>query len=333
MAEMITFPVPTTTTSRFVVAAARLPVDLVNLVKEEADGAFADHLGGRLGTPQLEIDNEDARWYRWDPARIKAPDPEHAGAETALHTAARIAVVTTCAPVTDQPRAVQVARSAAYTIARLTGGVVADMVTGHVLWAPTSATIPRPGPAERPRFVLGDQWLGDVLPPYRANGRCTAPDPELDPEGVNACACVRLRTRGLRRFGLPELEIANVACPHDLPALNVLRATARRLLTDLWSWLATGPADRNRTLPSDLAITATDFDAYWGASPHSPRPTTAFPVHLTPRTPHLLTVSPPPSHQGTINDWLLSPTLPPDMRDVLSAPSDEALTEAPYLVA
>ncbi|MCP2340961.1 hypothetical protein [Actinomadura rupiterrae] len=327
---VVTLPVPATTTSRFVVAAAKLPADLVNLVKEQADGAFADHLGSRLGTPQLEITNEDATWYRWDPTKIKAPDPEHAAAETGLRTAARIALVTTCAPITDQPRAVQVARSAAYTLARLTGGVVADMVTGHILWAPTSSTIPRPGPNERPRFVLGDHWLGDVLPPYRANGRCTAPDPRLDPEGVNACACVRLRTRGLRRFGLPELEIANVACPHDLPALNVLRTTARRLLTDLWSWLATGPADRTRTLPADLAITPADFDAYWGATSLSANPTTAFPLHLTPRSAHLLAVGPPPTHEGTINDWLLSPALPPEMRTVLAAPSTP---HSPHLAA
>ncbi|MFC5187719.1 hypothetical protein [Actinomadura harenae] len=334
MADIVTLPVPATTTSRFVVAAARLPADLVNLVKEQADGAFGDHLVNRLHTPQLEITNEDATRYRWDPTQIRSVDPEHAGTETLLRTAARIAVITTCAPITDQPRAVQVARSAAYTIARHTGGTVADMVTGHILWAPTSGTIPHLDPVERPRFALGDKWLGDVLPPFRANGRCTAPDPHLDPEGADTCACVRLRTQGLRRFGLPELEIANVACPHDLPALNVLRATAHLLLTDLWSWLATGPSGHTCPLPADLTITGLDFDAYWGTPPRPPHRISPFPIHLTPRTRHLLTVGPPPSHEGTINDWLLSPELPNDMRN--TTPPSTALqppTFTPALAA
>ncbi len=159
--------------------------------------------------------------------------------------------------------------------------------------------------------MLADRWLGDVLPPFRANGRCTAADPERDPEGINGCACVRLRTRGLRRFGLPELQITDVACPHDLAALNVLRTAARRLLTDHWSWLATGPTARTRTVSAALDLTHRDFNDFWGTTRRVHlTPPNPFQVTLSPLTSRLFTISPPADFDGTVNDWLWGDTLP-----------------------
>jgi hypothetical protein len=310
----ITFSVPATTTSRFALAADSVPHDLAGLIHRAEPGPYHAHIAGRLGSTQLQVTREDLTTLRWDPSRIRAASPEDRQAARTFNDAAEFAVVTACAPITDQPRAVQVARATAYAIAKATGGITADLVTGHVL--PPPAT-------ERTRFVLADRWLGDVLPPFRANGRCTAPDPDLDPEGVNGCSCVHLRTRGLRRFGLPELQITDIACPHDLAALNVLRTAARRLLTDHWSWLATGPAARTRTAASALDLTHRDFNDFWGTTRRVPLvPPTPFQITLTPLTSRLLTVSPPTDFDGTINDWLCGDTLPLGMYDVLKAPAD-----------
>ncbi|TDB76817.1 hypothetical protein E1264_38015, partial [Actinomadura sp. KC216] len=298
----ITFPVPSTTTSRFAVAAENVPHDLADLLRRIKPAPFHAHITGRLGSPQLQLAREDLTSLRWDPGRIKPARPEDRQAARTFNDAAEFAVVTAFAPVTDQPRCAQVARSAANAIAEAIGGITADLVTGHVL---------APSPAERTRFVLADHWLGDVLPPYRANGHCTAAEPELDPEGVNGCACVRLRTRGLRRFGLPEIQISDVACPHDLAALNVLRTTARRLLTDHWTWLATGPAARTRTIAADLHLAQRDFNDFWGTTRRvRSTPPAPFGVHLSLLTPRLLAVAPPADFDGTVNDWLWGDTLP-----------------------
>lgn len=312
----ITFPVPSTTTSRFAVAARSIPGDLAGLIRRSPADPFHAHITGRLGSPQLQVIREDLTSLRWDPAQVKAAGPDDGPAARAFNNAPEFAVITAFAPITDQPRGVQVARAAAYAIADATGGIVADLITGHILTRTT----------ERTHFVLADQWLGDVLPPFRSNGRCTAAEPDLDPEGVNGCACVRLRTRGLRRFGLPELQISDVACPHDLAALNVLRTTARRLLTDHWSWLATGPAAHTRTITATPHLGQSDFNDFWGTTrrPH-PAP---FQVRLSPLTPRLLTVGPPDDFDGTINDWLCSETLPRGMYDVLKAPADTPLPTA-----
>ncbi len=310
----ITFPVPATTTSRFAVATDGVPHDLPGILREAAAGPFHAHIAGRLGSPQLQLTRESSATLRWDPGEIRAAVPEDRPAAQTFNDASDFAVITAFAPITDQPRGAQAARAAAYAIARATGGIVADLVTGHVLAPPA---------AERTRFVLADRWLGDALPPFRANGRCTAADPELDPEGVNGCACVRLRTRGLRRFGLPELQITDVACPHDLAALNVLRTAARRLLTDHWSWLATGPAGRDRTIPAELDLSQRDFNDFLGTTRRVPlAPPAPFQITLTPLTSRLLTVTPPATFDGTINDWLWGDTLPLGMYDILKSPAD-----------
>ncbi|MBT2214105.1 hypothetical protein [Actinomadura sp. NEAU-AAG7] len=314
----IMFPVPSSTTSRFAVAADHIPHDLAGAARSRIV-AFSPHLAGRLGTPQLTLQRETLADLRWDPARITAVHPGQRRAQWAFHQAAEFAVVTSTAPVTDQPRGAQVARAAAHALADATGGVVADLVTGHILSPPRT---------ERTSFVLADQWLGDALPPFRANGRCTAADPEHDPEGVNGCSCVRLRTCGLRRFGLPELQITDVACPHDLVALNVLRTTARHLLTDHWHWLATGPADQTRTITAARHLTESDFNDFWGSTREPRTHPSAFEAHLTPITPRLWSVAPPPTFDGTTNDWLWGDTLPTSLHDVLSSPADPPFPQA-----
>ncbi|MFC6937539.1 hypothetical protein ACFQHO_49580 [Actinomadura yumaensis] len=199
-------------------------------------------------------------------------------------------------------------------------------MTGHIFYTADTEGLS----TERARFVLADQWLADALPPVRSNGRCTAADPDQDPEGVNGCSCVRLLTSGLRRFGLPELAISDVACPHDVAALNVLRTTARRLLSDHWSWLATGPATRTRAMDANLTLSATDFDGFWGSTrrDHSPAPS-SFQVRLTSITPRLLAITPPNDFHGTVNDWLWSGTLPQACTTSSAPPPTKTYTPSP----
>ena len=101
------------------------------------------------------------------------------------------------------------------------------------------------------------------------------------------------------------------------------RSAARRLLTDHWSWLATGPAGRTRTSPAALDLTQRDFNDFWGTTRRVPlTPPTPFQITLTPLTSRHLTVSPPADFDGTVNDWLYGDTLPLGMYDVLKSPAD-----------
>jgi hypothetical protein len=107
---------------------------------------------------------------------------------------------------------------------------------------------------ERGWFCLADRWLGiDALinPDANADGPATE------------CSCLCLFTRGLARFGLPELVIDEVACAYDLAATNLLRGLAVHLLTRLWNIPRTGPL-RVDTTP---VITPGHVWAHWGARP------------------------------------------------------------------
>jgi hypothetical protein len=179
--------------------------------------------------------------------------------------------------------------------------VPVDLDTGRILTA-------RSG--EPAQFRLADEWLGACLPPYRNGGRCKVSD-----ELIDGCACVELTTRGLTRFGLPELRVARVSCPHDLAALNVIRTTAQRLLP-----MSNQPG--GHTFPRLLSLTGDDFAAYWGA--RDPMWTDApVNVHLTQLEPHLLGVGPPEDFTGTVNEWLWD-KLPSVLYDLLSCGRDPA---------
>lgn len=140
----ITFPVPSTTTSRFAVAAECVPDDLATVLHRLPAGPYQAHVTGRLGSPQLQLTHEEFPTLRWDPTHIRAAQPEHRRAAQTFANATEFAVVTAFSPITDQPRSVQVARAAANAIARATDGVAADLVTGRVL---------RTHAPERTRFV------------------------------------------------------------------------------------------------------------------------------------------------------------------------------------
>jgi len=164
--------------------------------------------------------------------------------------------------------------------------------------------------ASGPGFALADDWLGAWPPPSPADPRCPALDD--DPEG---CACLELTTRGLTRFGLPELRMTAVACRHGLAALNVLRTTAQRLLP-------LGRTPGRHIIPRQMPLTGADFGAYWGTDEVMWHGDPLL-VQLTRIRPDLLRVGPPADWPGSQNDWLWD-ELPPVMYDLCSYPPDSA---------
>ncbi|MFC9977686.1 hypothetical protein ACFVH6_42970 [Spirillospora sp. NPDC127200] len=291
MTDHITCVVPDQTTACFVVAADREPAALPS-----APGPFTAEAARRLGGPTLMITTYRAADSPWD----LRPCGKDGRLVARVCEATRHIGVTAALPVADQPFGGRLARAMARAIAREVRGVAVDADTGQVLDRPT----------EQPRFALADDWLGAWLPPYRDNGRCTAPDDEID-----GCACVQLTSRGLRRFGLPELRVSGVSCPHDLAALNVLRTTAQRLLP-------LGARPGAHTVPREISLTSGDFASYWGT--HDPMwddgPVT---VRLTELRPRLLRIDPPARYPGTLNEWLWD-ELPSVMYELLHCDPDLA---------
>ncbi|WP_433511695.1 hypothetical protein ACQP2T_49200 [Nonomuraea sp. CA-143628] len=176
-------------------------------------------------------------------------------------------------------------------------------------------------------FRLADDWLGwDV----QVHGDATCPP--WDPADTGACDCLRVTSRGLRRFALPEITLDGAACAHSLCATSLLRRVAHHLVTDHLAFLATHPDATERTIDDHVRIATS---AGHGGSP--------FTVHLTPcdtdptshgrirRISRLkvapvpgagqvaylrtdpppgtgqvthLKVGPPPGFSGSLNDWL-----------------------------
>ncbi|OLT19257.1 hypothetical protein BJF79_16960 [Actinomadura sp. CNU-125] len=295
----VTITVPEETTARFVVAADRIPGDIAALIRRALPGPQAEAVSDRFGTPGLMISAhpaDSAPWKLEHATGVDAADAE------AIERAKQHIGVTSVMPADDLPVALHLARTTALLIAEEICGVPVDVDTDRIL------------PALRPGdFVLADEWLGVSLPPYRNGGRCEAgPD-----EG---CACVRLRSRGLRRFGLPELEITGVACTLDVAALNILRTTAQRLLP-------LGRHPGHHTVSSEPALTGTDFAAFWGGG----KPMwdgAPVRVRLTAPAPGRLAIEQPEDFPGTLNDWLWD-ELPPVLYQVLSREPDRTPATSP----
>ncbi|MFG1682302.1 hypothetical protein ACGFNP_19195 [Nonomuraea sp. NPDC049269] len=95
--------------------------------------------------------------------------------------------------------------------------------------------------------------------------------PPWDPADTGACDCLRVTSRGLSRFGLPEITLDGAACAHSLCATRVLRRVADHLVTDHLAFVATHPDATERVIDDHQRIEAA---AGHGGSP--------FAVHLTP---------------------------------------------------
>jgi hypothetical protein len=296
----VTITVPEETTAGFVVATDKDPGDLQAAIRRRLPVPFAAAVSERLGTPRLVLSCHPAADSPWDLSSVTGADDDDIAR---IRQATRHVGVTSVLPAGDLPSGPHLARAAAKAISEAVCGVPIDLASDRV--------IPVVPFGRFEEFILADDWLDTVLPPYRNAGRCTA-----DEDDIDGCTCVTLTTRGLRRFGLPDLEIAGVACPHDLAALNVLRTTAQRLLP-----LGRHPGEHS--LPSQLMLTSADFSAFWGhRDPLWDDGPIA--VRLTEVAPHRLGVRPPADFPGTLNEWLWD-ELPPVLHELFSCEPDDTV--------
>lgn len=290
----VTITVPEKISAGFVVATDQDPGDIPVAIKRALPGSLMEAIAERIGTPRLTIAGYRADDSPWDLHRVESVNEEDViEIEQATHHIGVLCVL----PAAHLPFGLHLARVTATAIAESVGGVPADLDTGQVV-------PPLLRSENLDDFVLAHDWIGVPPPSYWYADRCTAGEDDID-----ACACVDLVTRGLRRFGLPELEIRGVACAHGIAALNLLRATAQRLLP-----LGTRPGEH--TLPSELPLTSGDFSAYWGGRAHlwDDGPV---PVRLIQVAPHRLGLVPPVKFPGTLNEWLWD-DLPPALYELVT---------------
>ncbi|ETK33819.1 hypothetical protein [Microbispora sp. ATCC PTA-5024] len=224
----ISYSVPAETTSVFVVAADRTPTELSSIVPWRMGRAHRRRAMDALGTPRLEIEA-----YRQSRSPWRGTDLP-AGPHEQVHRARYHVVVSSTAPVTEQPEAAQAARAAARGVAEAYGGVIVDPLTGAVVDHCPDC------PGERQEFRVGDDWLGWAVDvdESRSGAAC-------DPLGAGVCTCLRVASRGLSRFGLPEVVLDGGPCPHSLCAVATLLPVAEHLLSGHLAWLAREPHTRH----------------------------------------------------------------------------------------
>jgi hypothetical protein len=282
----ISYPVPAETSSVFVVAVNRPPADLSSIIPWRMEKAHRKGAMAALGTPRLRLEAFRAERSPW--RRMDLADDELKQVRKARHHV----VVSSTAAVAAQPEAAQIARAAARGVAEAYHGVIVDQLTGTAVYHCTGC------PGERQEFRLGDDWLGWSTE-IDDDGSC----PPWDPSGADACACLRVTTRGLQRFGLPEIMLDGAACAHSLCTLNVLETVAHQMLTGHLAWLAANPDARCRTISEHLRIDGAGFAVFSGAPEPGGEP---FRVRLTRdgADRSCLKVGPPEGFEGTVNDWL-----------------------------
>ncbi|MFL6055780.1 MAG: hypothetical protein ACJ72W_23195 [Actinoallomurus sp.] len=298
--------VPEVVTSHYVIATSEPPVDPYAVVPWRVSEPFRKPAIEALKTPRLGIFTVEAGEATWRLDDVLASEEDR----RRIHESSHQIVLVHQALTVEQPHREQVARAVARALADASGGVLIDPQARQVLLRDGLAR------AERGWFRMGDQWFGTR---YQVDEAARRLGPAGDADAA-VCACLRITLLGLRRFGLPDLVIDKVACTQDLPALNLLRAVASRLLTDQWRWCRERPARPTRRLDDHPKIEPDDFWNFWGATPFvdgSPVVT-----RLTATSAATLEVAPPADYTGTVADWsreVLAPAMPP----LVGCPADE----------
>jgi hypothetical protein len=283
----ITLPVPESVVSRFIVTASEVPKDPYAMARAQVTGPPGEAALEWLGGPLLRIRSVAAADSVWldELGTIAVLDDEE---RERLLAADGHLIVESEAPPERQPRVAQGVRAVARALAATTEGLLADLCTAQVV--PPDRRVD----GERDWFRLADRWLGnDCLINMDAD---TGGKP-------TECACQCLFTRGLSRFGLPELVVDRVACAHDLAAANLLRGLAVRLLGQLWST----PGARELRVDESIVVEPEHMWGYWAARPLFGRPV---PVRLAeadrpdlPAGLRHLELMPHPAFGGTRVEW------------------------------
>jgi hypothetical protein len=250
----ITFTVPAETTSRFVVAVDRAPSQLGSVIPWRMARPHRRRAAESLGTPRLEVTRH--RGARSPVALGKVPFGTDLGEEerARLRRARHHLVVASTASPADQPEAAQVARAAARALAEAYGGMIVDPLTGNAVFHCSEC------PGEPESFRLADDWLG-----WSVEIDDDASCPPWDPGGSAACTCLTVTTRGLSRFGLPEIMLEGAACAHSLCSVSVLRTVAQRLLGAHLAWAGENPRGGARTIEDHLKIAGAGVAVLKGA--------------------------------------------------------------------
>ncbi|WP_214321377.1 hypothetical protein [Nonomuraea sediminis] len=279
----ITLPLPTQLTSTFVVAVERTPAALETIAPWRVAAPYRRAALEAYGTPALRVTRQRSQWK---PIGITLGEEDRRLLRRTRH---HLLVTTTCPPQ-ELPHNLQVARATARALAKEYSGLVIDPIAGTPVLSCDRCV------GEPADFRLADDWLGwDVQ--IHDDATC----PPWDPAGTGSCACLRVTSRGLSRFALPEITLDGAACAHNLCAMNLLRTVATRLLADHLTFLTTHPTATERTINDHLRIDQAFFP---GGPP--------FNVHLTPYAPQ----PPTPSH--------LSPSTPSPSTPIAISPSAPA---------
>jgi hypothetical protein len=283
----LTLPVPETVVSRYVVAAGEVPKDPYAMARAQITDPPGDGALDWLGGPLLRIRSvaaADSVWRDELPAVAVLDEDER---ERLLAAPGHL-IVESETPPHRQPRVAPRVRAVARALAAATDGLLADLCTAQLI--PPDRRVD----GERDWFCLADRWLGCdcLVNPDADNG-----------DKPTECACLCLFTRGLSRFGLPELVVDQVACAYDLAATNLMRGLAVRLLGGLWG----EPGARELRVAETVVVEPGHMWGYWAARPLFGRP---IPVRLAftdrpglPAGRRHVELLPHPDFDGTRVEW------------------------------
>jgi hypothetical protein len=293
LTEQLIIGILSSTTSRYIVTTHRriddpeeFTIDLLAANAASAGQQTADLVRQAIGTSELRIRSHaaDDSPCRAELASIAAPMDAR---EQALSASTHIVMDSETSPA-RQPHRARLIRHAARALADATDGQLADPCTAQLVHPDRRVD------GERDWFCPADGWLGIDC---HIN-----PDGGQDTTGPAECECLCLFTRGLSRFGLPDLAIDRVPCAYDLAATNAMRGLAVRMLALLWA----DPDARELRLEKSIIIEPEDVWGYWGAWPlfGLPVPVSLAPANRDdlPASPHL-ELLPRPDFPGTRPEW------------------------------
>lgn len=315
MTGTLTLPVPEVLAAVYLVPAS-MPAEEATA---QARAALTRHVAeplrgivrGMLDRPILTMRLRPASALPGVPARLQeylGADPAHI---QAVSEAAALITVRAVAFPGSPPMHELAARAAAAALAAELDLPVVDTRVPHIL-AAGAALAALPG---RDRLLPISHWM-QVFLSAQATG-------------------LRITTKGLGRFGLPELQVHNVPPQLGRPCTMALAGLASRLLGLWWAALRGESRPAFVELPGTVEITGADVARAYNAAPGGGGQAAvrlAFDPATDDRSDSFLTVLPPAGYTASAGEHLsgmcgaLFGTGPPELRWV--APATEAMDRA-----